>query len=635
MRRRGSRLQRIIISGMALLMAVAFPVGMPRAFADTAPTSPAAPIAPTTPAPKPVYTYDPATGHWNTEDWVYDAKTGTYQPVIHTSTTPPPGATAPAPSATTTPTTSANPTGSTSATNTDTSATATTNAATNNTIGNAINGTSTSGNAGVTSNTTGGNATSGTAGASTTLTNIVNTATGGGANNPATFTTDVNGNVNGDLVLYPMIMSALLQAASNSPTTTNGSGTTNTTNASTTSNTNATTTNGVTNDVNLAANSGDATVANNTTGGNATTGNATAMGNIINMINSAIAAGSSFIGTINIYGNLNGNILVSPDFIPSLIASNANTATNATLSDTSNITNNVKLAATSGNAAVADNTTGGSATTGTAKTNVVLLNLTGHQVVAQNSLLVFVNVMGTWVGMIVDAAPGATSAALGTGVTTNTANTTNVNATTDTSITNNLTLAANSGDASVTHNTTGGNATSGNAMAGANILNISQSNIGLSGWFGILFINVFGSWLGSFGVDTPPHGSSSNPPQVSTSSNGPAASGAVPQAIQFVAHAAGTASVHPLSNGVANDAASNNDTSSNQVAVAGASDDQSGGGPTLPSNVTTIPTTIAQPLHVPMTAFTAGTVITVIALAGISLRRIYGAMTSAVLLATS
>ena len=613
-------------------MAVAFPVGTPQAFADTAPTSSATPVAPTSPPPKPVYTYDATTGHWNTEEWVYDAKTGTYQPVIHTNTTPPPGTVTPAPSTptptVTSPTTSSSPTSGTPSGTTGSGA-ASTNAATNNTIGNIINGTSTSGAAGVIGNTTGGNATSGNASAATTLTNIVNTTTGGGANAPATFTSDINGNVNGNLVLYPMIMSALLQAAGSSPSSASGS--------TTTSNTNATTTNGVTNNVDLAANSGNATVANNTTGGNATTGTASAMGNIINMVNSAIAAGSSFIGTINIYGNLNGNILVSPDFIPSLIASNAGTTTNATLSDTSAITNNVKLAATSGNATVADNTSAGSATTGTAKTNVVLLNLTGHQVVAQNSLLVFVNVMGTWVGMIVDATPGATSAALGTGVTTNTANTTNVNAATDTSITNNLTLAANSGDATVAHNTTGGNATSGNAMAGANILNISQSNIGLSGWFGILFINVFGSWLGSFGVDTPPQGGSSNPPQVSTSSSGPATSGTVPQAIQFVAHAAGTTFSRPILSGASDSSTATDNGSSSPVAAVGSSDNQGGGdgGAMIPSNTVTIPTTIAQPLHVPMSAFTAGTVFTVIALAGISLRRIYGAMTSAVLLATS
>lgn len=652
MRRVKHGFKRLIVSSMAFLMVVAFPVAAPHALADTAPTAPPAPTtsaSPTTPPPKPVYTYDPSTGHWNTQEWFYDAKTGTYQPVIKTTTTPPAGATTPttptspsstppsstAPVTTTTTTSPSNPTNTTNTTTNKTSATANTNATTNNTIGNTIQGTSTTGNADVTSNNKAGSATTGTAAASATLTNIVNTTTSDGAGTSATFTTNVNGNVNGDIVLYPMIMAALLQAAAHSPTTTttNSGGTTNTTSQSSTSNTNANTTTGVTNGANLAATSGNANVANNTTAGNATSGNATAVGNIINMINSAIAAGSSFVGTINIYGNLNGNILVSPDFIPSLITSNANTTTNAHLSDNQAITNNVKLAATSGNASVANNTNAGNATTGTAKTNLVLLNLTGHQVVAQNSLLVFVNVMGTWVGMIVDAAPGATSAALGTGVTTNLTDTTNVNATNNATITNNLNLAANSGNATVAHNTTAGSATSGNAMAGANILNISQSNIGLSGWFGILFINVFGSWLGSFGVDTPPHGS--NPPQVSTSSDAPA----TPQAIQFVSQGASTFA-HKLLK-LPTSATGSGSSGAGQLPLIGvtASNDDSQQPPADPmptssTRLITIPQTTTG--RTPSNLLAAGTIITTVFLAGIALRRIYGDMvTTSVLLASS
>lgn len=628
MRRSRYVFKRIILSGMALLMTVAFPVAAPHALADTAPTSstaPAAPVAPTA-KPKPVYTYDPATGRWNTQDWVYSSATGTYQPVVTTSTTPPAGATTPTTAAPTT-SSSAPVTTPTSSTNTATTNTAT-NAATTNTIGNSIGAASTSGNAAVTSNTKAGDATTGTAAATTTLKNIVNTTTSGGAAAPVTFTSNINGNVNGDIMLYPLIMSAMLGAAGG--TSTNTATNTNTQNLS-----NAT---GVTNTANLSATSGNATVANNTSAGNATSGNASAVGNIINMINSAIAAGSSFIGTINIYGNLNGDILVSPGFVPSLIASNTTTNTvtaNANLSDTQNITNNVKLGATTGTASVTGNTTAGSATTGDAKTNLVLLNLTGHQVVAKDSLLVFVNVLGTWVGLIVDAAPGATSAALGNGVTTNTTDTTaNLNATNNTGITNNLTLNAASGDATVAHNTTAGNATTGNASASANILNISGSNLGLSGWFGILFINVFGSWLGSFGVDTP----NGNPPQVvSTSSDVPATQAANPalakpnQAVQFIAHQLGSSSHHPLLG-----LSSNDDTPASPTPPAGTVGQS---GPAMPTSTTTIqyPTalrTTEQP-HMPSNVVSASIIISTVFLAGIALRRIYADMMTLNLLATS
>ena len=627
MRRPKHVLKRMILSGMALMMTIAFPVAAPHVLADTAPTSSVAPAPTVPPKPKPIYTYDQATGRWNTQDWVYSSATGTYQPVVTTSTTPPAGVATPTPTAppaasSSTPSSSApatTPISSTNTANTDTA----TNAATTNTIGNTVGATSTSGNAGVISNTQAGNATTGAAAAATTLTNIVNTTTSGGASAPATFTSNINGNVNGDIALYPMIMAAMLGAAGGTSTNT----------ATNTNTQNLTNSTGITNDANLSATSGDATVANNTKAGSATTGNASAVGNIINMINSAIAAGSSFVGTINIYGNLNGDILVSPGFLPNLIASNTtnNTVTaNANLSDTQSITNNVKLGATTGTASVTGNTSAGSATTGDAKTNLVLLNLTGHQVVAKDSLLVFVNVLGTWVGMIVNATPGTTSAALGDGVTTNTTDTTaNLNATNNAAITNNLTINAASGDATVTHNTTAGNATTGNASASANILNMSQSNFGLSGWFGILFINVFGSWLGSFGVDTP----NGNPPQVSTSSDAPATPAAAPnQAVQFIAHQLGaTTQHHPLLS-----LSGSSDTPASPTPPTTTASQAS---PAMPSSTTTIhyPTALSsteQP-HMPSNIISASVIISTVFLAGIALRKIYADMVTAVLLASS
>jgi hypothetical protein len=90
---------------------------------------------------------------------------------------------------------------------------------------------------------------------------------------------------------------------------------------------------------------------------------------------------------------------------------------------------------------------------------------------------------------------------LGDGTST-TSGTTNVNADTHNQITNNIDVTAQTGDATVAGNTQGGNATTGDASAGINLLNISNSNFSLADWFGVLFINVFGSWNGSFGVDT-------------------------------------------------------------------------------------------------------------------------------------
>jgi hypothetical protein len=210
---------------------------------------------------------------------------------------------------------------------------------------------------------------------------------------------------------------------------------------------------------------------------------------------------------------LNGDILIAPDFIPQLLASNGgSTSTSQTApvastinsNDLQSVVNNVSLAAQSGKAAVMDNTTAGNATSGNANTNVVIFNLTGHEIVASNSLLVFVNVLGSWVGVIVDAPAGATAAAIGNGVTSNTVIPPSLSVVSNNSnqITNNINLNSLSGNATVAANTLAGNAVSGNATSSANIANISNSQFGLTGWFGVLFINVFGNWYGSFGVNT-------------------------------------------------------------------------------------------------------------------------------------
>jgi hypothetical protein len=285
----------------------------------------------------------------------------------------------------------------------------------------------------------------------------------------------------------------------------------------------------INNDVQLAANSGAATVANNTQAGNAGSGDAYAMANIMNSINSVIGSGQSFMGMINIYGNFNGDILLPPGFINGLLASNAQapqttvavtdpyntnlqntsaTNTDINLNDTNAINNNLAVTAGSGNALVGNNTSAGNATSGSANTNVTLLNLTGKQVVGKNALLVFVNVLGSWIGLIMNAPNGATAGVIGDNTASmgalNSAqnNTTDITSTTKNTINNNIGVSAKTGDASVIDNTNAGNATSGNALAAVNILNMSNSAFSLSDWFGILFINVLGNWYGSFGVDT-------------------------------------------------------------------------------------------------------------------------------------
>ncbi|HET6924913.1 MAG TPA: hypothetical protein VFH39_03735, partial [Candidatus Saccharimonadales bacterium] len=281
------------------------------------------------------------------------------------------------------------------------------------------------------------------------------------------------------------------------------------------------------NTINLNSQSGNANVTSNTKGGNATSGTANAVANIVNTINSYVTAGKSFVGVININGNLNGDILLPPNFIDTLLANNVphynittnlNNQTQVTSVNNATVNNNVNLASASGNATVTGNTAGGTATSGNALTNLTVFNLTGSNVVASNDMLVFVNVLGKWYGMIMNAPAGSTAAELGGGVSANTSvnNNASLTNTNNQAINNDINVNAQSGDATVNRNTQGGNAQSGNATASVNIMNFINDRLSLTGWFGLLFINVFGTWNGSFGINT----AAGNPPLAVPQSSG-------------------------------------------------------------------------------------------------------------------
>jgi hypothetical protein len=370
----------------------------------------------------------------------------------------------------------------------------------NATINNGLNSTATSGDVSVDGNTTAGNATSGDATALSTTVNSLQSSTN--LSGPVTtFVANIDGNVQGNLIVDP---SQLQPAGSND-----------TLNSDNDLNVNTQNNGEINNNITLDANTGNADVSDNTTGGNATSGTAEAIANVVNMIDSVISSGKSFIGVININGNLTGDILMPQSFLNSLIASNAPSTTvdisqnvanslGITVNNNTAINNNVTSSATTGNANVNNNTSAGSATTGDASTAVTLFNLTGNEIIGTNALLVFVNVAGTWVGVILNTPAGTTAAALGGNTTDTVNNDASVNANNNDTINNNVNVAADSGNATVANNTTGGNATSGNAETAVNFLNLDNTQFDLTGWFGILFINVFGTWVGNFGVYTPP-----------------------------------------------------------------------------------------------------------------------------------
>lgn len=366
-----------------------------------------------------------------------------------------------------------------------------------------VDSTSTSGDAAVSANETAGDAKTGTATANATIVNVVGNSTGLGESVSPQIWNIYNpigqDYVQGDITIDP---SSLVPVAGSTSAALYGPAVPVRSSTSLTD---------IENNVTLNAVSGDATVNDNGQAGSAVSGDAAAMATIINLVSSNIGARNAFLGVVNIFGDLRGDILVPASFVDSLIASNApggSTTTQAaapgagegTLSGTINISDTINLSALSGDATVSDNGQAGKATSGDATTRLTVFNLTGQEVIARNSLLVFVNVMGRWTGMIVPAPAGSTAAALGGGVGSTGQQGISGSHQQDVNIRNNVNVSARSGNAAVTGNGQAGSATSGSAYAGANILNLVHSSFSLDDWFGALFINVIGSWLGDFDI---------------------------------------------------------------------------------------------------------------------------------------
>lgn len=311
-----------------------------------------------------------------------------------------------------------------------------------------------------------------------------------------TFVTDIQGDVYGDILIDPAKIESLKPPV-------DGPRPLDVTVA---------TTQQLDNDIKVAANSGNISLDDARKVGDATTGNSEAVANVVNLLNSAVAAQQSFLGIINIYGNLNGDILLPEGFIDGLIASNTPSTVlsaddiedetiRSQFKSVQAINNDVTLSATSGSITAQDTARIGDITTGDARTNLTIFNLAGAQVSATNSLLVFVNVLGEWVGFIINSPAGDTTAALGGGLPSSLPATA-IKSDASSAINNTISVSANSGDIALNDIRRAGNLRTGDATASANILNIVNSQISLSDWFGILFINVFGVWHGSFGVDT-------------------------------------------------------------------------------------------------------------------------------------
>jgi hypothetical protein len=421
---------------------------------------------------------------------------------------------------------------------------------------NTLQSAATSGSVTASSNTQTGSLSTGTASVLANLLNLLASAwswSNGDLNFFSQTLCDVGQTCTGDVNLDPTQTVAGGGGSLGSSASVSGTGADSTNSAtdgsSTDLNVNAQTQGNIVNNVTLNAQSGDASADKDTNAGDVTTGDATADVNIINLINSFISSGDSFFGILNIFGNLNGDILFPNGFLNGALASGTGSSTDSTSvadtgADSTNsagvgnngtatinnsvqnaVANNITTTAASGTASANADTNVGSVGTGAASTTQGLFNLANTSIFGDNAVLVIVNVAGHWIGKIMDlpgtadstssglltddATTGASSASVGgTGADSSNAAavdndaTANVNQSSVGSITNNVNVNAQSGDASANKDTNVGNVTTGNASATSSVANIFNSALNVKNWFGVLVINVFGSWTGDVGDNT-------------------------------------------------------------------------------------------------------------------------------------
>lgn len=269
----------------------------------------------------------------------------------------------------------------------------------------------------------------------------------------------------------------------------------------------------ITNQVAITTTTGDARIEHATQGGNAISGDSTINVNVTNIISSTVNVQSSWVGVVTIYGSLQGNLVLP-------IAQAASTAPSLTSSepsiDTSNslsINNDTTLQATSGNATATNNGTTAGTVTGDATTSLTTYDIIHTSASAGNAWLIAVNVFGTWNGRILQAPTGTTLLYVaGPTGTQNTSNGSGAMQSGSYTILNSISAIATSGDATLSDNYEVGKAVTGSAIVNARLVNIISSHYAAGGQFGILVVNVYGSWIGSIVEPTQPDNNDPTPP---------------------------------------------------------------------------------------------------------------------------
>ncbi len=240
------------------------------------------------------------------------------------------------------------------------------------------------------------------------------------------------------------------------------------------------------------------------------TGNVYAGLNLVNIANTTLIDSQYLLLSLNSFGDFNGDI-VFPSLATFFSSSgggahlpgfeNVTTRANAT------VTNNLNVAANSGDNIVASST--GFTQTGSTDSSLNLYNTTNTMLVGGNSLLLLLKVTGTWLGNLIgvknttDFMENKSTRMLQIEETTARA-TSNGGALRSTStalLTNNVEVLAESGNNKITDTNTS-EITTGDAYASANIINIANTHIIGRNWI-LAMVTIFGDFTGDITFGRP------------------------------------------------------------------------------------------------------------------------------------
>lgn len=292
------------------------------------------------------------------------------------------------------------------------------------------------------------------------------------------------------------------------------------------------------NGMTLVADSGN-NVADKNTGGDTVieTGDANVTANVLTYANNNIA-GNVIYNTVNIYGDLDGDIYLPEEYLTMYMGNTGNgagsnndttvtntTTTNIAQTNNADIYNDLEIITDTGSNETSGNTGGDSSVkTGDSQVQANVVNVVNSNITSDTPMwLVFVNEAGKWVGRLFGAPEGQNFAgsdgtiftvdengeviASNAGNGADSHNSATASTTSETTITqennavvnNELKLVANTGGNSASNNTGGNNEIkTGDAKVIANIVNFVNNNIVGSGRLIVTTVNVFGSWIGNF-----------------------------------------------------------------------------------------------------------------------------------------